>query len=157
MMRQLLCSGKRIWSLLCTWLVLTLLTHSSIVQALAAQQLTGAMAGTVRDSSGAVVVGAKVAVVNTATNLTIASETSRDGSYQIPDLPTGTYTVTFTIAGFKAEFHSMILVEGNRTTSVDGKLEVVTIEATVEVTDTPLLNQVDTTTGYVLSQQAINN
>src|SRR4051812_7741946 len=121
------------------------------------QQLTGGIAGTVKDTSGAVVVGVDVKIVNTATNLTINAQTSRNGSYQIPNLPAGTYTVTFTFAGFKTEFHSMILVEGNRTSTVDGKLEVGGLNLTVEVAETPLLNQVDTTAGYVLSELAINN
>jgi hypothetical protein len=127
------------------------------VPELAAQQLTGGMSGTVRDTSGAVVAGANVVIVNTDTNLRISAETSGKGSYQFADIPAGTYTVTFSLTGFKSELHSMIIVEGNRTTTVDGKLDVGALEATVEVTDTPTLNQVDTTTGYVLGTQAINN
>src|SRR5690242_5720154 len=52
-----------------------------------AQQLTGAIVGTVVDSSGAVVVGVTVSAVNTATNLTVTAETSKEGTYQIPNLP----------------------------------------------------------------------
>jgi hypothetical protein len=142
---------------ICGLLLLILAMSLFSAQEFVAQQITGAMAGTVHDSSGAVVVGAKVAVVNSATNLSIVTETLRSGSYLIANLPAGTYTVTFTLSGFKSELHSMIIVEGNRTTTVDGKLEVGGVESTVEVTDTPLLNQVDTTTGNVLSEQAINN
>src|SRR6516165_6808619 len=142
---------------ICGLLLLISVMSLFSAQEFMAQQITGAMAGTVHDSSGAVVVGAKVAVVNSATNLSIVTETLKSGSYLVADLPAGTYTVTFTLSGFKSELHSMIIVEGNRTTTVDGKLEVGGVESTVEVTDTPLLNQVDTTTGYVVSEQAINN
>jgi len=85
---------------------------------LAAQQLTGAMSGTVRDSSGAVVAGAKVVVVNADTNLRISGESSRNGAYQFADIPAGTYSITFSLSGFKSELHSTIIVEGNRTTTV---------------------------------------
>lgn len=121
------------------------------------QQITGGLSGTISDSTGAVVAGAKIGAVNTATNLTVNVETAPDGSYQILDLPIGTYVVTITKAGFKAESHPSIVVEGNRTTTVNGQLQVGAVSTTVEVTGTPMLNQVDTTTGYVLSELTINN
>src|SRR6516165_10152575 len=151
------CKGD-FWTMRNRMFFLLILTANLLTAPLlAAQQLTGAMSGTVRDSSGAVVAGAKVVVVNADTNLRISGESSRNGSYQFADIPAGTYSITFSLTGFKSEFHTTIIVEGNRTTTVDGKLEVGTLEATVEVTDTPLLNQVDTTTGYVLGVEAINN
>src|SRR5262245_52667123 len=103
-----LCSGGRTLLVLCACVLLLLLSSSLIVSQLSAQQLTGAMSGTVRDSSGGVVGGATVAVVNTETNLRITAETTRNGSFQLADLPAGTYTVTFSLAGFKSELHSLI-------------------------------------------------
>jgi hypothetical protein len=124
---------------------------------LAAQATTGAIEGTVVDSSGAAVRGATVKVVSSGTNLTITAETTPQGSYQVPNLPIGAYTVTISSAGFKTESHTAILVEGNRTTTVDAKLEVGAAATTVEVTATPLLNHVDTSMGYVLGELAINS
>ena len=49
------------------------------------------------------------------------------------------------------------MVQGDRVTTVNGKMEVGTVATQVEVTGTPLLNAVDTTSGYVLATQAINN
>src|SRR5215471_6145325 len=82
--------------------------------ALAGQQITGAINGTVSDSSGARVAGATVTAVSTATNLTVTGQSSREGAYQIPKLPIGTYVVTITLPGFKTETHTSIQVEGNR-------------------------------------------
>jgi hypothetical protein len=118
------------------------------------QQTLGAITGTVTDPSGAVVSDATVKAVNIATNLEVSART-KNGSFVIPDLPVGTYRVTITKDGFKAETHTKILVSGNRTTTVDTSLVVGSISATVEVNAVPLMNQVDTTIGYVVDTQTI--
>ena len=61
-----------------------------------AQQTLGSINGTVKDASGAVVQGAKVAVHNTGTNLDLTSTTNSEGSFSFVDLPLGTYAVTVT-------------------------------------------------------------
>jgi hypothetical protein len=137
-------------------IAITLLTLAGF-PSLNAQQITGAIEGAVLDSSGGVIVGARVRAVNAATNLTVTAETSKEGIYQLPNLPSGAYTVTFTMNGFKTEEHSEVLVQANRTTTVQGRLEPGAVATTVEVRATPLLNQVDTTVGYVLDEQAILN
>ncbi len=119
------------------------------------QQTLGAITGTVTDPSGAVVTDATVKAVNFATNLEVAAHTKTNGSFLIPDLPVGTYRVTVTKDGFKTETHTRILVFGNRTTTVDTSLVVGSISATVEVSAVPLMNQVDTTIGYVVDTNTI--
>src|SRR5260370_40848199 len=84
-----------------------------------AQQTLGSINGTVKDASGAVVQGAKVTVRNTGTNLELTSTTNNEGSFSFVDLPLGTYAVTFAKEGFKAQVYSQILVQGNRTTTVN--------------------------------------
>ena len=118
------------------------------------QQTLGAITGTVTDPSGAVVSDATVKAVNIATNLEVTAQT-KSGSFVIPDLPVGTYRVTVTKDGFKTETHTRILVFGNRTTTVDTTLVVGSIGTTVEVTAVPLMNQVDTTIGYVIDTNTI--
>ena len=124
---------------------------------LRAQQLLGTIVGTVTDSSGAAVVGVLVTVKDQDTNLQVKAVSSANGSYQAPNLPIGSYSVTFSKDGFKTESHTSILVQGDRTTTVDGKMEVGAVATTVEVTATPLMNQTDTTTGYVLDSETIIN
>src|ERR1700723_3832797 len=119
------------------------------------QQTLGAVTGTVTDPSGAVVSDATVKAVNIATNLEVVAKTKSNGSFVIPDLPAGTYRVTVTKDGFKTETHTRILVFGDRTTTVDTTLVVGSISATVEVTAVPLMNQTDTTIGYVVDTQTI--
>lgn len=115
-----------------------------------AQQTLGSVNGTVTDSTGAVVQNAEVKVHNVATGLEQTVRTKSDGSFSILDLPIGTYSVTFSQAGFKTETHSQILVQSNRTTTVNGSLQPGEVTATVTVTGTPLMNQTDTTNGYIV-------
>ena len=68
---------------------------------LSAQTFRGTILGTATDATGAVVAGAKVTVKNVATGLERTTETSADGSYALPELPIGTYTVTVTLTGFQ--------------------------------------------------------
>jgi hypothetical protein len=121
-----------------------------LTQIASAQQTLGAITGTVTDPSGAVVPDATVKAVNIATNLEVAAQTKSNGSFVLPDLPAGTYRVTVTKDGFKTETHTKILVFGARTTTVDTTLVVGSIGTTVEVSAVPLMNQVDTTIGYVV-------
>ncbi|MGZ4899705.1 MAG: carboxypeptidase-like regulatory domain-containing protein, partial [Candidatus Angelobacter sp.] len=56
-------------------------------------QTTASIQGTVSDQSGAAVVGAKVTVKNTALGIERTTQTSSTGSYEVPALPPGTYSV----------------------------------------------------------------
>lgn len=122
-----------------------------------AQQILGAINGTVTDASSAVIAKAKVQVKNLDTGLTVTAATQNDGSYNIADLPIGTYTVTLSKDGFRTEVHSSILVRGNLATTVNAVLQAGEVTSTVTVTGTPLMNQTDTTNGYTLGTEVIEN
>src|ERR1700680_3526198 len=113
------------------------------------QQVVGAITGTVTDPTGAAVPDATVQALNVATNLEITAQTKSNGTYVVPELPAGTYKLTIAKAGFKTETHTEVLVNGNRTTTVDAALTVGAITATVEDTAVPLMNEVETQRGYV--------
>ncbi len=120
-----------------------------------AQQTLGSMNGTVTDSSGAVVQGATVQVRSLTTNLEVRTESKSDGSFNVADLPIGTYAVTFAKAGFSTAVYPQIVVQGNRTGTLNAKLQPGTVASTVTVEATPLLNQTDTTIGYTLNELQI--
>ena len=124
---------------------------------LAAQTILGAINGTVTDSSGAAVPDTKVSARNSATNLEVKTHTQGNGTYVIPNLPVGTYELSFTKEGFEKESHTQIIVQGDRTTTVDGVLKVGATATVVEVNATPLMNQTDTTNGYVVDTLTIEN
>jgi hypothetical protein len=120
-----------------------------------AQQISGAITGTVTDASGAAVPDVTVSARNTATNLTVTGKSQSTGSYSISNLPAGAYELTFTKPGFETEAHGQIVVNGDRTTTVDGSLKVGEVATKVDVVGTPLMNQTDATTGYVVDTSTI--
>jgi len=122
-----------------------------------AQQTLGAITGTVTDPSGAVVQDATVKAKNLATNLDVTTHTKSNGSYLIPDLPAGTYKLTFSKEGFKSETHTEVIVNTERTTTVDTSLQLGAANAIVEVSAVSLMNEVDTTNGYVVDTQTIQD
>ena len=120
-----------------------------------AQQTLGSMNGTVTDTSGAVVQGVSVKAHSAATNLEVTGTSRGDGSFSIADLPIGTYEVTFMKEGFQTAVYPQIIVQGDRTATVNAKLKPGAVASTVTVEATPLLNETDTTTGYNLSGSQI--
>lgn len=135
----------------------TLLISLITVIPVNAQEILGAITGTVKDSTGAVVADATVKTHNIATNEETTQHTDGNGFYSALNLPIGTYTVSFSKGGFQTETHTQVLVSGNRTTTVDGALQVGTVSTTVEVNDVSLMNQTDTTNGYVVDQLTIQS
>jgi len=135
--------------------VLALLCVVALAEFASAQQTLGSINGTVTDASGAVVQGAAVKAHAVATNLSVNAQTKSDGSFDIADLPIGTYEVTFTKDGFETAVYPQIIVQGNRTTTVNTKLKPGAVSTSVTVNATPLLNQTDTTNGYTLGVEQI--
>jgi hypothetical protein len=120
-----------------------------------AQQILGAITGAVKDSTGASVPDAAVKAHSIATNLEVVEHTQANGSYLLQNLPAGTYRLTITKEGFDTETHTEVIVNANRTTTVDGDLRVGMVSTSVEVAEVSSMNQVDTTNGYVVEQLTI--
>src|SRR5262245_45196126 len=59
------------------------------------------LVGTIRDSTGSVVTGARIKVSNTETSFLTETVSQADGSYYVPYLTPGNYRVTVNAAGFK--------------------------------------------------------
>jgi carboxypeptidase family protein len=111
---------------------------------LSAQTFRGTILGTVTDPSGAVVAGAKVTVKNVGTGLERTTETSADGSYALPELPIGTYTVTVVLTGFQTFETTGVTVDIAGERRVDAAMKTGQVSTKVEVAgDT--LPQVETT------------
>lgn len=70
--------------------------------AMLAQSGAGSIQGTVTDSTGAVIPGASIHVVNLATGVSVDTKSNKVGFYQVPSLFTGTYSVTVTATGMKS-------------------------------------------------------
>lgn len=139
----------------CRLLALVAIVLSCATAPLAAQQLLGSVTGTVSDSTGAVIPQASIEVRNLATGLAQTTLTNSAGSYNVFGLPIGTYSIRLSKEGFRTETHSNIVIEANRTTTVNAVLRPGSTTTVVTVTGTPLLNKVDTTNGYVLGSSVI--
>src|SRR5258708_6966893 len=76
-----------------------ILALCGVVSALA-QNANGRVTGVVTDPQGAVIPGAEVTVTNTATNDSQHTVSGQDGTYQVLNLPIGTYRLAAEHAGF---------------------------------------------------------
>src|SRR5271169_6789182 len=136
-------------------LVFVLLAAAS----LAAQSFRGTILGSVTDAQGAVVAGAKVTVKNVGTGLERTTETSADGSYALPELPIGTYTVTISQAGFQTAVTTGVTVDVATERRVDATMKPGQISTRVEVAG-DLLPQVETTSndlGGVITEETVKD
>ncbi len=126
---------------------------------LSAQTFRGTILGTVTDPSGAVVSGAKVTVKNTGTGLERSTETSGDGSYSLPELPIGTYSVTVTQSGFQTFVATGVTVDVAAERRVDAALKTGEISTRVEVSadQLPMVETTTNTLGGVLTAQTVEN
>ena len=126
----------------------------SCVSALA-QQTLGGITGTVTDKSGSVLPDTTVTIVGDQTKLTRSLKTNESGAYDFVNLPIGTYTVTVAHDGFQSERLPTILVQANRTATLNVSMKVGQVGTTIDVEAAPIMNAVDTTNGYILEQQQI--
>jgi Carboxypeptidase regulatory-like domain len=120
-----------------------------------AQQTLGGITGTVTDSSGAALPDTTVTAVGDQTTLTRTQTTDATGLYAFVNLPIGSYTLTFTHASFQTQKVPSIQVQANRTATLNTSLQVGAVSTTVTVEETPLVNAVDTTNGYVADKSVI--
>ncbi len=122
-------------------IVLTLLAALTASGAGArAQVLYGSILGTVDDSTGAAMPGAAVTIEQQETKLTRELVTDAAGAYHFTAVPTGTYTITVKMNGFRAYSRAGVPVTLNSTARVDARLEIGQLSETVMVSgDAPLL------------------
>ena len=106
----------------------------------AGQAVNGNLVGTITDSSGAVVAGAKVTITETRENVSRPATTNDSGFYSFPDVPPGVYKVTVEKQGFKTIVRNEVGVSVSTTVHVDLSLQpgAVNETITVEVTLPPL-------------------
>ena len=109
---------------------------------LLAQNISGTVTGTVRDSSGAVIPNAGVTITNADQNTVVyRGKSNAAGQYTAPFLPVGNYSVAVDAAGFKKAEHTGIKLDVNQNLTTDMVLEPGSAQQTVTVTTSPL--QVD--------------
>lgn len=139
------------------WTSLVTLAVVLIVAALAhAQAVNGSFVGTVRDSSGAVVPGAAITLINISTNVKTTTVTNSSGDYVLPFLDSGTYTLSATAQGFKTAIQKEVKLDVAAQVRVDFKLEIGETAQTVEVISAEPLIETDTSSlGQVITSEEL--
>ncbi|MBA2302614.1 MAG: TonB-dependent receptor [Acidobacteria bacterium] len=116
----------------------TLFVLATLVATSAQTQITtGVIQGTVSDASGAVLPGAAVEARNSGTNLLRTAVTDTDGRYVFLQLPSGSYRVTFSLAGFARVVHENIQVTVGQSVTLPVLMPVSRISETVTVSSAP--------------------
>jgi Carboxypeptidase regulatory-like domain/TonB-dependent Receptor Plug Domain len=126
---------------------------------LVAQTFRGTILGTVTDPSGAVVAGATVKIRNVGTGLERTTTTSADGSYAVPELPIGAYSVTVSLTGFRTAVTNNVEVDVATERRVDVAFKTGQVSERVEVSGEEL-SHVETTSaelGGTLTTDTIEN
>jgi len=123
------------------------------------QTFRGTILGTVTDPTGLLVAGATVKVRNVATGLERATTTTGDGSYAIPELPIGSYTVTISQTGFQTSVTTSVEVNVATERRVDAQLKTGQVTQTVEVSggDLPQIETTSNELGGVLTSHAVED
>jgi len=123
-----------------------------------AQQQTGEIYGRAADASGAVLPGATVTVAGPSLITPRVSVTSEAGTYRIPELPIGSYSVTFELAGFRTTAVQDIRVSIGFRAQVNASLELSTVQETVTVSGaSPLVDTRETGTKASFDLETLQN
>jgi hypothetical protein len=121
-----------------------------------AQVTTGTISGTVRDSSGAVLPGTQIVILNEGTSISRTVETDTTGRYTVPLLSLGNYRVTATHEGFRTEVRSGIVLTVGEEAIVDLSLIVGGVTQSVEVSgEPPLVESTTASMGFLVDDRTI--
>ncbi len=121
-------------------------------------QATGSIAGTVTDTSGAAVPGAKVTITAPTIGLTRSSTANGAGEYIVPLLGVATYNVKVEQPGFQPATAQDIRLQVDEHRELDFKLSPATVQTSVEVSATAVAIQTsDATLGQVINSQQVTD
>src|SRR5262245_50456153 len=127
--------------------------------ALAQSATTGTIAGVVRDSTGAVLPGVTIEASSPALIERMRTAVSDDsGNWKVIELRPGTYTVTFSLAGFNRVERVGVELNTGLTVTINAELRVGTQEETITVTGAaPVVDVQNVNTQAVLTRDVIDN
>jgi hypothetical protein len=123
-----------------------------------AQVDAGAILGTVKDSSGAVVPSAKVTLTNDDTGLVVTTTTGGSGEYTFSPIKIGHYSLAAELKGFQRVEHTHVTVQVQQRVVVDFVLPPGQMTQTVEVSAAPpALQTQEASVGQVIGEKSIND
>ncbi len=146
-------SGKAKFVFFCA--VLLISASSGLLNA---QIDMGGVTGTVKDTTGASVPGAHLALTNEATGVVQRTQSSSSGTYVFEAVPVGSYALRAEAPGFKNYVATGITVHVQNVVTVDVSLEVGNVTQTLTVTAAlPLLQAQDASLGQTIDSRAVND
>ena len=121
------------------------------------QSVRGTLAGTVSDTSGAVIPAAKVVATDHATGLSVTTVSTSAGEYRFPQLPIGVYDLTVTAPGFSGSTYTNITVTVNSVIVQNVQLKLGAVNQSVTVNADALALQTESSDvgGIVTTQDII--
>jgi hypothetical protein len=121
-----------------------------------AQQEAATITGEVRDPSGAVVPGATVVVTNIGTNIGVTTVTNDRGSFTVPSLRPGDYSVSAEAPGFGKTVRSGLTLQVAQVARIEVTLQASQLnESVVVIGASPLLETQTSSRGSVIDQRKI--
>ena len=128
----------------------------SLVSSCPAAEVTATLSGTVTDTSGALVSGAKVTLTNTATNVSKTARTDSSGAYLFNLVPIGNYRVAAEQSGFKSYVREGVALNVNQNAKLDMVLSPGEVKEVIEVLgDVSQVDTVSATLGSVETERRI--
>lgn len=124
---------------------------------LSAQVSTGTIMGRVIDPSGAAVAGANITVTEQNTGISVSTKTAASGSYSVPLLKPGLYTVTAKARGFQSAQRTNMTLQVQATLTADFQLTLGTVSQKVTVVGSggPVIQTASAEVGNVISSQPV--
>ena len=151
------------WSELCLCsaylkaLCLSLIVCLAFPAILSAQGTGGRILGRVADPTGAVLSGTKVMATNDATGVVQDAVCNDSGDYSFPNLPVGTYSLSFDLTGFKKAVRHGIVLDVNQVITLNMTMQLGTAQEVVDVTsEAPLVDTSSTQLGAVVNNRSVN-
>jgi len=129
----------------------------SLCPLLSAQGTGGRILGRISDPSGAVLSNAKIVALNEATGVAHDAVSNDSGDYVFPDLPVGTYSLTFDLTGFKKVVRHSITLDVNQVITLNMTMQLGATQEVVDVTsEAPLVETSSTQLGAVVNNRSVN-
>jgi len=122
------------------------------------QEFRATLTGRITDQSGAVIPAAQITVTNMDTGVIVNAKSDKTGSYTVPFLLPGRYSVQATASGFNTFVHDGITLQTGSKVEEDVSLKVGGSTQEVRVTaDAPLIDTTSATSGQVLTTEEVEN
>jgi hypothetical protein len=134
-----------------------LLTLFAFALSLSGQSTGGRIIGRVSDSTGAVITGVQVTLINDATGISRDAKTDQSGDYTFIEVVPGNYRVEYTLQGFKKNVRANVVLELNQVLTLNATLQPGATQETIEVSsEAPLVDTTSTQLGAVVDDRSVS-